>query len=147
MATTDSSAPAHPSTRETRALELYENRGHLIRSIASDTYEVPSCGMQGRRYTVRYGGRAREACTCKDFEFGHICKHLLAVGIMHAARRGGVREVRTLEVVAGDPFKAASRNRAQLRYLEDRLRHELLDDEQRQELRDRVLALRRRLGL
>jgi hypothetical protein len=31
--------------------------------------------------------------------------------------------------------------------LEERLRHEIMDDEERQELRDRVLALRRRLGL
>jgi uncharacterized Zn finger protein len=142
MATIDSTAPAHPSTRELRALELYENRGHLIRSIASDTYEVPSCGMQGQRYTVRYGGHAREACTCKDFEFGHICKHLLAVGIMHAARRGGVREVRDVRVAGGDPFKATGGRR--LRDLENRYHHELLDDEERQELRDRILRLRQR---
>jgi flagellar basal body-associated protein FliL len=36
---------------------------------------------------------------------------------------------------------------ARLRVLEERLRHELMDDEERQELRDRVLRLRRRLGL
>jgi hypothetical protein len=30
--------------------------------------------------------------------------------------------------------------------LEERLRHDLMDDEERQELRDRVLALRRRLS-
>jgi hypothetical protein len=30
--------------------------------------------------------------------------------------------------------------------LEERYRHELMDDEERQELRDRVLALRRRLS-
>jgi hypothetical protein len=30
--------------------------------------------------------------------------------------------------------------------LEERFRHELMDDEERQELRDRVLALRRRLS-
>jgi hypothetical protein len=30
--------------------------------------------------------------------------------------------------------------------LEERLRHELMDDEERQELRDRVLRLRRRLS-
>jgi hypothetical protein len=30
--------------------------------------------------------------------------------------------------------------------LEERLRHELVPDEERQELRDRILALRRRLG-
>jgi hypothetical protein len=35
---------------------------------------------------------------------------------------------------------------ARLRVLEERLRHELMDNEERQELRDRVLALRRRLS-
>jgi hypothetical protein len=35
---------------------------------------------------------------------------------------------------------------AELRLLEERLAHELMDDEERQELRDRVLRLRRRLG-
>ena len=30
--------------------------------------------------------------------------------------------------------------------LEDQLAHEIMDDEERQELRDRVLALRRRLS-
>jgi hypothetical protein len=35
----------------------------------------------------------------------------------------------------------------ELRLLEERLRHELLEDDERQELRDRVLRLRRRLGL
>jgi hypothetical protein len=34
-----------------------------------------------------------------------------------------------------------------LEKLEERYRHELMDEEERQELRDRVLALRRRLGL
>jgi hypothetical protein len=33
-----------------------------------------------------------------------------------------------------------------LRVLEERLRHELLDDEERQELRDRVISLHRRLS-
>jgi hypothetical protein len=34
----------------------------------------------------------------------------------------------------------------QLRVLEERLRHELMDDEERQELRDRVISLHRRLS-
>ena len=34
----------------------------------------------------------------------------------------------------------------ELRLLEERLRHELMDDEERQELRDRILNLRRKLG-
>ena len=89
------------NSRAGRALALFEERGSLIRAVAADTFEVPSCGMRGKRYIVRYGGEA-ESCTCKDHEFGHICKHLLAVGIMHAARRAGVREVRTVRVAAGD---------------------------------------------
>jgi hypothetical protein len=36
---------------------------------------------------------------------------------------------------------------ASLERLEEKLAHALMDDEERQELRDRVLALRRRLGL
>jgi hypothetical protein len=35
---------------------------------------------------------------------------------------------------------------ASLERLEEKYRHELMDDEERQELRDRVLKLRRRLG-
>jgi hypothetical protein len=35
---------------------------------------------------------------------------------------------------------------AKLAKLEERYRHELMDDAERQELRDRVLRLRRRLG-
>jgi hypothetical protein len=54
-----------PNSRAERALALFEERGHLIRAVASDTYEVPSCGMVGRRYTVRYGG-TEESCTCPD---------------------------------------------------------------------------------
>jgi hypothetical protein len=34
----------------------------------------------------------------------------------------------------------------QLRVLEERLRHELMDDEERQELRDHVISLHRRLS-
>jgi hypothetical protein len=53
---------------------------------------------------------------------------------------------------AGDPFSAKTPKPApkpkekRLRELEDRYRHELMDDEDRQHLRDRVLRLRRRLA-
>ncbi len=53
---------------------------------------------------------------------------------------------------AGDPFTAKSPDpdrgrRDLLARLEDRLAHELiLDDEERQELRDRILRLRRKLA-
>jgi hypothetical protein len=35
---------------------------------------------------------------------------------------------------------------AKLAKLEDRLRHELMDDEERQELRERIIRIRRRLN-
>ena len=110
-------ALAHESTspataRAERALALYAERGHLIRAVGADTYSVPSSGMLGKRYRVRYGG-AVESCTCPAFEFGggKPCKHLLCVGIAHAARRSGVREVRIPAAVAGDPFKHAAKRK------------------------------------
>jgi uncharacterized Zn finger protein len=127
MATTDSSAPAHSSTRETRALELYRHHGRDIERVAPDVYLVPSCAGEGQlRYRVHYG---EESCTCPDHAHHpeRACKHILAVGILNAKRRGA-----TLRSLAA---------------LEDQLSHELMDDEERQELRDRVLRLRRRLGL
>jgi hypothetical protein len=42
--------------------------------------------------------------------------------------------------------KVPSEAEKRLEKLEERYRHELMDDEERLELRDRVLALRRRLG-
>jgi hypothetical protein len=53
---------------------------------------------------------------------------------------------------AGDPFVAAAKARKkatrdhELRTLEERYRHELLSDEERQELRDRIIRLQRGLG-
>ena len=104
----DPTTDSRPYTRAERALARFEERGSLIRSVAADTFEVPSCGFRGKRYTVHYGGEV-ESCTCKDYEFGHTCKHLLAVGILHAARRSGVREVRTVRVAAGDPIAHAAK--------------------------------------
>jgi hypothetical protein len=125
MATTDSSAPAHPSTRETRALELYRHHGRDIERVAPDVYLVPSCAGEGV-YRVHYG---EESCTCPDHAHHpeRACKHILAVGILNAKRRGA-----TVRALAA---------------LEESYRHQLVPDEERQELRDRVLRLRRRLGL
>ena len=105
-----------PNSRAERALALFEERGSLIRAVAADTYEVPSCGFRGKRYIVHYGG-SEESCSCPDFQYrGNICKHLLCIGIKHAARRSGVREVRTVAAVAGDPFKAAGMARPDLNH-------------------------------
>jgi len=101
--------PAHePTTRVERALRLLEERGHEIRQISASVYRVPSCSGS-EPYDVLYG--EREECPCPDFQFGggRPCKHLIAVGVMHAARRSGVK-VRTLPaVVAGDPFAHAAK--------------------------------------
>ena len=131
--------------RTTRGLLLF-NSGPDYAHLEGDLWAVRA--SQGGFWHVDL---AEESCSCPDYEhragpLGIACKHVYALAIAHAARRRGVREIHTTRVVAGDPFKAASRNLAQLRHLEDRLRHELLDDDERQELRDRVLRLRRRLG-
>ena len=77
-------APAHPSTREQRGLELYRTRGHEIHQTAEDLYLVPSCTGQGF-YSVDY---REETCDCPDFEHrGENCKHILAVGVHVAKRR------------------------------------------------------------
>jgi hypothetical protein len=113
------------NTRAERALRLFEERGREIERVADDTYLVPSCTGEGV-YRVRYG--EQERCQSADFEFhGGPCKHLMAVGLSVARRRG--QTARRLDA------------------LEERLAHELMDDDERQELRDRVLRLRRRLGL
>jgi predicted nucleic acid-binding Zn finger protein len=104
------------NTRELRALELYHERGRDIERISPHVYLVPSCTGEGV-YRVDY---AAESCSCPDHEIrGEVCKHILAVGILRAKRRGA---------------------------LEDQLAHELMEDEERQELRDRILHLRRRLS-
>jgi predicted nucleic acid-binding Zn finger protein len=112
------------NTRAERALELYRAHGRKIVRLAENVYRVPSSDGQ-HSYDVLYG--EREECVCPDFEFhGGPCKHILAVGISVAKRRGAT--LRSLDA------------------LEESYRHELMDEEERQELRDRVLRLRRRLG-
>jgi hypothetical protein len=110
--------------RAERALELYHERGRDIERESTYVYLVPSCTGEGM-YRVHYG---EETCECPDYEIrGEVCKHILAVGVLRAKRRG-----------------ATARSLADL---EERYRHELMDDEERCELRDRVLRLRRRLRL
>jgi hypothetical protein len=117
--------PAHPSTRETRALDLYRHHGRDIERVAPDVYLVPSGSSEGT-YRVDY---AAESCSCPDHAHHpeRACKHILAVGILNAKRRGA-----TLRSLAA---------------LEESYRHELMDDEERQELRGRIIRLRRQLGV
>ena len=117
--------PTTPDTRETRALELYRTRGREIVRTGPFTYEVPSCTGRGT-YAVDY---ARETCDCPD-ALRHPdlnCKHLLAVAVKRAKRRGDT----ALRLAA----------------LEDRARSEDLGPDERLELKDRVSKLRRRFGL
>ncbi len=71
--------------RALRGLRLFEERGHEIERLPGDVYLVPGSG--DRTYTVDY---AAETCTCPDHTRREIaCKHLYAVGISRATRRGG----------------------------------------------------------
>ena len=75
-----------PYTRELRALTLVQARGHEIVRTAPWTYNVPSCTGEDF-YVVDY---RRESCECEDYRSrGEACKHVYAVGIKRAKRRGG----------------------------------------------------------
>jgi hypothetical protein len=39
------------------------------------------------------------------------CRHVYAAAIANASRRSGIKEIRTFAVVAGDPFRAAGKQR------------------------------------
>ena len=90
------------TTRTERALRLFEEFGNHITRVVDDLYMVPSADG-ARWYEVLYGG-SEERCNCPAYQYGdgRACKHLLAVGIKHASRRSGVREVRAVRVAAGD---------------------------------------------
>ncbi len=114
-----------PDTREERALALYCERGAEIVRTGPHTYLVPSCSGRGS-YAVDY---AAESCDCPDFtilrlgrEPGESCKHVYAVGILRAKRRGTTAR--------------------RLAALEEMYRHEILSEEERLELRDRILRIR-----
>ena len=77
--------PPRPHTRELRALELIQARGHEIVRTAPFTYNVPSCSGEDF-YVVRYD---KETCECEDYRRrGEPCKHVYAFGIFRAKRRG-----------------------------------------------------------
>jgi hypothetical protein len=102
--------------RAERALKLFEERGHEIEYLGFDHWRVPATrkdsSLAADFYTVLYA--EHEACSCKDFEFGggkRACKHLLAVGILHAARRSGVVVKQSFAAAAGDGFAYAAKRR------------------------------------
>jgi hypothetical protein len=127
------------ASRGRRAWDLYLSRHQRIQHIGEDSYSVPGSGS--KHYRVRYGAGV-EGCECVDFSVhgGQVpCRHLITTGLMFAARRREPK-ARTISV-ASDPFAAGAS--AGSSKLKERLRHELMDDEERQELRDRVLRLRK----
>ena len=74
------------STRELRALRLFERHGHRIERLAPDVYLVPSQDS-ARSYRVLYG--EQESCLCPDHKIrGVNCVHIYVVGISLAKRRG-----------------------------------------------------------
>jgi len=115
--------------RAERGWDLHLAKRQLITKTGEDLYTVPSCTGRGT-YTVRYGSET-ESCECADYGVhqGRIaCKHLTAVALLYASRRQGI--VRRLS------------DEERLSRLEERLRHERMDDEERMELRDEILKLR-----
>ncbi len=96
MITTESSAPAHPTTpetREQRGLQLYREHADEI-VFERGVWLVPSQNDATSVYEVTL---SPETCECRDFEFrGPGCKHVTAATIARAksARCGGCGEVR-----------------------------------------------------
>ncbi len=88
------------ASRASRGRDLFLSRRQDIVHIGEGLYRVPS--SDGRRsYTVRYG--EIEECECSDYlaHRGEIsCKHLSAVGVMHAARHR-TRSLRTCRSCGG----------------------------------------------
>jgi hypothetical protein len=91
MVTTESSAPAHPSTRIGRAIKLHCEHGAEIERVGIHTYRVPSCTGTGT-YTVYSDLRC---CTCPDHSRakanGERCKHVIATEIVVSKRRAARR--------------------------------------------------------
>ncbi len=139
--TVATSVPNTTDTDETRAalraralrgLELHEARGSEIVRTGPFTYLVPSCSGGGT-YAVDY---AAGTCDCRDFtmprrgrEVGEPCKHVYAVGIHRAKRRGAAARLpdhalirldarRNLERLPSE-HEAAARAIAGRTYVED----------------------------
>ncbi len=70
------------STREHRALALAEERfEEIAASHRGGLYTVPASG--GGSYDGTYT-RDSESCSCKDWQFGHTCYHVMACAVVRA---------------------------------------------------------------
>jgi hypothetical protein len=85
MATTESSAPAQPSTRELRGIALFRDHADEIRFEPGEkVWLVPSQHDATSVYEVTIGRRG-ESCECADYEFrGSRCLHIYAATISRA---------------------------------------------------------------
>jgi hypothetical protein len=74
---------AHPSTRESRGLALFEEYGELI-TFEHGVWYVPSRTDVTTTYEVTLGTKG-EFCECKDFGYrGGPCQHIHAATIARA---------------------------------------------------------------
>jgi hypothetical protein len=81
MATTESSSPARPSTREQRGLALYRERSEEIKHVRRSVWSVQSC----TRASVYLVDLRAGICTCPDVApAGKVCKHETAATIARA---------------------------------------------------------------
>ncbi len=82
------------TTRLSRGVRLFRERGHEITRTEGGTYLVPSCTGEG--HYVVYRGEF-EFCSCPDHRRakasgeGERCKHAVAVEILIAKRRAARR--------------------------------------------------------
>ena len=87
----DSSAPAHPSTREQRGLELYLDRGSEFVRVTRDTFLVPSSTKRRVEYFVDL---AAETCQVRDQQrTGGPFKHAYPAMLHRAWLRRAARTV------------------------------------------------------
>ncbi len=88
MVNVNSSAPAQPTTRVSRGIELWSKHGDEIERTTPTSYRVPSCSGDGH-YIVNLVPRVFS--TCPDFpkarKCGEVCKHVYAVIIKRSKRR------------------------------------------------------------
>jgi hypothetical protein len=87
----DTTTVAQPDPRALRALALYRERGADIERTGPWTYLVPSCTGTGS-WAVN---DKTERCDCPDALRNPdlSCKHVFAVGIHRAKRRGATSRV------------------------------------------------------
>jgi hypothetical protein len=83
MTTTTIPESTRTDTRETRGLRLAQERfDEIALSHRGGLYTVPS--LHGEHtYHVIYTAR-EESCSCRDWEFGHTCYHVMAACIVRA---------------------------------------------------------------